>query len=108
MVRHSEKHLITILYPSSLSLNSPLYNLVVDSCFLYRTDSETHTCVVLSTAHADKFLETLSDVGIERKPCERVQSLLEKPTKYKEMKMGDNWDKILMDTICSITDGHRF
>ena len=67
-----------------------------------------HACVVLATAHADKFLETLSDVGIVREPCERVQSLLEKPTKYKEMKTGDNWDKILMDTICSITDGKRF
>lgn len=71
------------------------------------TTLQKHPYVVLSTAHADKFPETMSSLGIEHKPCRRIQCLWEKPTKYKEMRRGDNWDKILMDTILSITETNK-
>ena len=38
--------------------------------------------VVISTAHADKFLETLATLNIPHNPSEKVQNLLRKPSAF--------------------------
>ncbi|XP_028413697.1 threonine synthase-like 2 [Dendronephthya gigantea] len=63
--------------------------------------------VVVSTAHIDKFLETLEMLQIEHQPSKKIQSLFEKPTKFKELKKGENWYEIILKTIDAIDSNHK-
>ena len=64
-------------------------------------------CVVLSTAHMDKFLETLEMLNIEHQPSEKVQNLSKKPTKFKELTKGENWREIILNTISAIEENNK-
>lgn len=62
---------------------------------------------MLSTAHMDKFLETLALLNIPHQPSEKIQDVLERPTKFKEMRKGENWNEIIMDTIINIEENYK-
>ena len=64
-------------------------------------------CVVISTAHMDKFLETLATLGIPHNPSEKVQNLLGKPTKFKELTKDNDWQEIILNTIFAIEESYN-
>lgn len=63
--------------------------------------------VVLSTAHMDKFLETLALLNIEHRPSQKILSLSEKPTRFKELAKGENWQEIILNTIYAIEENYK-
>ena len=55
----------------------------------------------------DKFLETLATLNIPHEPSEKVQNLLGKPTKLKELKKGKDWHEIILKTISDIEENYN-
>jgi hypothetical protein len=55
----------------------------------------------------DKFLETLAMLNIPHQPSEKVQNLSEKPTKFKELRKGENWREIILNTIFAIDENYK-
>ena len=55
----------------------------------------------------DKFLETLEMLNIEHQPSEKVQNLSRKPTKFKELKKGENWRENILNTISAIEKNYK-
>lgn len=44
---------------------------------------------------------------IEHQPSKKIQGLFEKPTKFKELKKGENWYEIILKTIDAIDRSHK-
>jgi hypothetical protein len=55
----------------------------------------------------DKFLETLSMLNIKHTPSEKIQNLSKKPTKFKELREGENWHEIILNTIIAIDENYK-
>ena len=55
----------------------------------------------------DKFLETLEMLNIPYQPSEKIQNLCKKPTKFKELKKGENWIEIILNTISVIEEKNK-
>ena len=59
----------------------------------------------MACADPAKFPEAVKAAGIALKQDPRVATLESMPTRYKEMRRADNWEKILKTTIEEITAG---
>ena len=62
--------------------------------------------VCIATASPAKFPEAVKAAGIEMLLPPQLVQLLTSPTRYKEMKKGENWDQMLRDMIDEISQKH--
>lgn len=62
--------------------------------------------VCIATASPAKFPEAVKAAGIEMPLPPQLAQLLTSPTRYKEMKKGENWDQMLRDMIDEISRKH--
>ena len=73
-------------------------------CFILRHLSELKTpTVCMATASPAKFPEAVKAAGIEMPMSPQLAQLLTRPTRYKEMKVGEDWDQMLRATIDEIS-----
>ena len=73
-------------------------------CFILRHLSELKTpTVCMATASPAKFPEAVRAAGIEMPMSPQLAQLLTRPTRYKEMKVGEDWDQMLRATIDEIS-----
>ena len=57
----------------------------------------------MATASHLKFPEALEHAKVEVEENETIQELFKKPTKYDEMRKGEDWEKILRQRIEQIS-----
>ena len=57
----------------------------------------------IATASAEKFEEAVLGAGLTPQPSDSIKWLDTKPTKYEEMKRGEDWEEMLREKIQSIT-----
>lgn len=62
--------------------------------------------VCVATASPAKFSEAVKAAGIEMPLSPQLAQLLTSPTRYTEMKEGDDWDRILRNMIKDISENH--
>ena len=73
-------------------------------CFILRHLSELKTpTVCMATASPAKFPEAVKAADIEMPMSPQLAQLLTRPTRYKEMKAGEDWDQMLRATIDEIS-----
>ena len=58
----------------------------------------------MATASPAKFPEAVKAAGIEMPLSPEMAQLLSSPTRYKEMKKGEDWDQILRTMINEISE----
>lgn len=57
----------------------------------------------MATASPAKFPEAVKAADIEMPMSPQLAQLLTRPTRYKEMKVGEDWDQMLRATIDEIS-----
>ena len=62
--------------------------------------------VCVATASPAKFSEAVKAAGIEMPLPPELTRLLASPTRYTEMRKGDDWDRILRNMINDISENH--
>ena len=62
--------------------------------------------VCVATASPAKFSEAVKAAGIEMPLPPQLAQLLASPTRFTEMKKGDDWDRILRNMINDISENH--
>lgn len=62
--------------------------------------------VCVATASPAKFSEAVKAAGIEMPLPPQLAQLLASPTRYTEMKKGEDWDRILRNMINDISENH--
>lgn len=78
--------------------------ITITLCFILRHLSELKTpTVCMATASPAKFPEAVKAAGIEMPMSSQLAQLLTRPTRYKEMKVGEDWDQMLRATIDEIS-----
>ena len=77
---------------------------LISNCRFLRHTSERKTpTVCIATASPAKFPEAVKAAGIEMPLSPQVAHLLTRPTRYAEMKSGEDWDQMLRAMITEIS-----
>ena len=79
----------------------------IEIFYLFSEKNPRGRCVIISSAHIDKFLETLATHDIPHNPSEKIQNLLGKPTKFKELRKDNDCQEIILNTIFDFEESYN-